>query len=77
MTRQPLHLLLFPLPLHDSLRLQQHQVVNTDDVLIAAELITTILTKEIGTMTKTILDLDEEMGKTFLPTPTMLSKFDE
>ncbi|KAK8665917.1 hypothetical protein V6N13_006074 [Hibiscus sabdariffa] len=53
------------------------KAVNTDDVLIAAEPITTISTKEIGTMTTTILDLDEEMGHTFLPKPTMLFEFDE
>ncbi|KAK8493636.1 hypothetical protein V6N13_097674 [Hibiscus sabdariffa] len=51
--------------------------VNTDVVLIAAELITTFSTKDIGIVTTTILELDEEMGKTFLPTPTMLSEFDE
>ncbi|KAK8559085.1 hypothetical protein V6N13_098679 [Hibiscus sabdariffa] len=44
------------------------KVTNTAHVSIVAEPITTISTKEIGTVTTSILDLDEEMGKKFVPT---------
>ncbi|KAK8626175.1 hypothetical protein V6N13_133827 [Hibiscus sabdariffa] len=53
------------------------KAVNIVAVSIVAESNSTISAKEIGTMTTVILDLDKEMGKSFLSTPTMLFKFDE